>query len=339
MFCHKCGAQMEEGQVFCHKCGTKVVLAQEPITDEVMNDSAADVPIETVEPEAQAEASESAENLPIAASDDKTECVLIEPDVIEAAPDSASDVPDDAVAAPLSENIYSPERAEALLDLAIAIEDIIRLKCPSCGAINSENAKFCFKCGATSRNDQPSEKEEPRVIVEPATPMIAHPQNVYAPDNRSYTSARPQVGYDNPVTGDVCPYCGARDSEIFTKSYKEVYNKYFGCSDACCGYICLGPIGILCGFCGAEHSSSERTEKWHRCRNCGKVFRDRKEASDKLSGLAVGCVCLGALFAGIVSIMLWTHSLSWITGLLALGIIAVWVECSSERRRSPITRY
>ena len=42
MFCHKCGAQMEEGQVFCHKCGTKVVLAQEPITDEVMNDSAAD---------------------------------------------------------------------------------------------------------------------------------------------------------------------------------------------------------------------------------------------------------------------------------------------------------
>lgn len=25
MFCHKCGTQLEDGQVFCHKCGTKIV--------------------------------------------------------------------------------------------------------------------------------------------------------------------------------------------------------------------------------------------------------------------------------------------------------------------------
>lgn len=67
-----------------------------------------------------------------------------------------------------------------------------------------------------------------------------------------------------------CPKCGGTHCRMTTQTKTDVTP--FGIGDACCGFILLGPIGILCGLCGTG-SSTETKTVWI-CDDCGKKFSD-----------------------------------------------------------------
>ena len=74
-----------------------------------------------------------------------------------------------------------------------------------------------------------------------------------------------------------CPKCGSTDCQIFvTNSVKFHSNtKGFGSGKACCGLMAFGPVGVLCGLCGAGKSrtwSEEEQKEYWICQNCGKKF-------------------------------------------------------------------
>ena len=45
-----------------------------------------------------------------------------------------------------------------------------------------------------------------------------------------------------------CPNCGSENCQYVATT--ETHGKSFSVSNACCGSILLGPIGVLCGACG-----------------------------------------------------------------------------------------
>lgn len=65
-----------------------------------------------------------------------------------------------------------------------------------------------------------------------------------------------------------CPNCGGNNCQFVTSS--EKHTSYFNFGDACCGYICLGPLGLLCGLCDA--GSSTTTKEYWICHGCGTKF-------------------------------------------------------------------
>lgn len=69
----------------------------------------------------------------------------------------------------------------------------------------------------------------------------------------------------------MCPKCGNNNCNFIDRTTTSS----FGLFKACCGFIFLGPIGILCGLCGG--GTNER--QYWVCNNCGNQFQD----GDKLS--------------------------------------------------------
>ena len=61
-----------------------------------------------------------------------------------------------------------------------------------------------------------------------------------------------------------CPNCGSEDIQYSSKSSGGGYSA----GNGCCGYMFLGPIGLLCGACG----SKVETEEFWICKQCGHKF-------------------------------------------------------------------
>ncbi len=63
----------------------------------------------------------------------------------------------------------------------------------------------------------------------------------------------------------ICPNCGANNSSVINETTTQ--GKDFDTGNACCGYILLGPIGILCGACGDGKKTINTN--YFVCNNCG----------------------------------------------------------------------
>jgi len=61
-----------------------------------------------------------------------------------------------------------------------------------------------------------------------------------------------------------CPRCGSEHVQYATKTT----GGGFSFLDSCCGYILLGPLGLLCGACG----SGTNTQEFWICHDCGHKF-------------------------------------------------------------------
>lgn len=61
-----------------------------------------------------------------------------------------------------------------------------------------------------------------------------------------------------------CPNCGSEDIQYSSKSSGGGYSA----GNGCCGYMFLGPLGLLCGACG----SGTKTEEFWICKQCGHKF-------------------------------------------------------------------
>jgi DNA-directed RNA polymerase subunit RPC12/RpoP len=69
----------------------------------------------------------------------------------------------------------------------------------------------------------------------------------------------------------ICPECGSDNFEVVQDM--KMSGKDFGAGKACCGYILLGPLGLLCGACGKGKELDTKTA--FVCKNCGNKFRRR----------------------------------------------------------------
>ena len=72
-----------------------------------------------------------------------------------------------------------------------------------------------------------------------------------------------------PKNGVRCPKCGNVHCQIINEV--ETTGKDYDASDGCCGYILLGPIGLLCGACG-EGKKTTNTNYWV-CNKCGNKWK------------------------------------------------------------------
>lgn len=69
--------------------------------------------------------------------------------------------------------------------------------------------------------------------------------------------------------GVSCPRCGSQD--IYPVSEVSTKGKDFNASDACCGYLLCGPLGLLCGATGKGKQTTTTT--YWMCKGCGNKFK------------------------------------------------------------------
>lgn len=67
-----------------------------------------------------------------------------------------------------------------------------------------------------------------------------------------------------------CPKCGGTNCRMMMETKTE--STPFGFGRACCGWIFLGPLGLLCGLCGM--GTSTETKNYWVCNDCGKKFTE-----------------------------------------------------------------
>ena len=67
-----------------------------------------------------------------------------------------------------------------------------------------------------------------------------------------------------------CPRCGSEHLQVITESEGNVQGYGFG--KGCLGRLILGPIGWMCGLCGAG-KQRYRSKSYWICNQCGNKFR------------------------------------------------------------------
>lgn len=66
-----------------------------------------------------------------------------------------------------------------------------------------------------------------------------------------------------------CPKCGCENCQIINNV--GTVGKDYSLGQGCCGTICLGPIGLLCGLCG-QNKQIVNTQFWV-CSDCGNKWK------------------------------------------------------------------
>lgn len=66
-----------------------------------------------------------------------------------------------------------------------------------------------------------------------------------------------------------CPRCGGTNCTPIVET--STSGKSFSASKGCCGYIILGPLGLLCGACGRGQQTTSTT--YWMCASCGNKFQ------------------------------------------------------------------
>ena len=65
-----------------------------------------------------------------------------------------------------------------------------------------------------------------------------------------------------------CPNCGSENIQFGTSTSGGGFSLF----NSCCGFLALGPLGLLCGACGSGTS----TEEFWICQGCGHKFTNRE---------------------------------------------------------------
>lgn len=114
-------------------------------------------------------------------------------------------------------------------------------RCSFCGTNNPDENQYCSQCKEDLTLFDTDSK------TEPVQEIIYEKKEHYHQDE------------------DVvrCPYCGSKNVHFITKES----GSELSASNACCGYMLLGPIGLLCGLTGNKEVKAVR-----KCMNCEGEF-------------------------------------------------------------------
>lgn len=143
--CPKCGFFINEGDTFCMNCGAKLESASEPEPEPV----ASPAPVTASAPEPEPVVVPDPE--PIAAPAPKPEPIVAPAPAPVFEPEPVSAPKPEPVAAPAP--AFAPEFVPAAVPVqapAPASESAVSLSnstCPTCGATNDPEDKFCMRCG------------------------------------------------------------------------------------------------------------------------------------------------------------------------------------------------
>ena len=108
------------------------------------------------------------------------------------------------------------------------------MKCKYCENEINDNVKYCPHCG--------------KLLEEVVTAEIISQSQNYQNDNNDYVH---------------CPKCGSTNVHFVSRSQSQGFNA----TNACCGYLMCGPIGLLCGV-----NNDQEIETVRKCMNCGHEF-------------------------------------------------------------------
>jgi DNA-directed RNA polymerase subunit M/transcription elongation factor TFIIS len=115
----------------------------------------------------------------------------------------------------------------------------IMKRCIYCGRENPKDNRYCAYCGEELNSSSYHQNDGPDVEV-----MDEAPES---------------TSFNNNIK---CPNCGSEKIYLRTRE-----SGGFDTSNACCGYILLGPLGLLCGLASDRESITVR-----KCKNCGHEF-------------------------------------------------------------------
>lgn len=81
----------------------------------------------------------------------------------------------------------------------------------------------------------------------------------------------------------ICPNCNSENVQFSSKTSGGGYSA----GNGCCGYMILGPLGLLCGACG----SGATTEEFWVCNSCGHKFSngEAKSKMKEVNKIAENC--------------------------------------------------
>lgn len=66
-----------------------------------------------------------------------------------------------------------------------------------------------------------------------------------------------------------CSRCGSENCQVINETTSK--GKDVSASKGCCGYMLLGPIGLLCGVCGK--GKQLKNNNYWVCNNCGNKWK------------------------------------------------------------------
>lgn len=175
------------------------------------------------------------------------------------------------------------------------------MRCPYCERNNPDDSSSCTSCGM---------------------PL---------PVSSKTSNAKPQkVKSQEQSHNHFCPHCGALGTDCTPVIKTEVSSTGggYGLLRGCCGGICLGPFGLLCGIKKQRITSTNQT--WWICKNCGSEFVS-KEAAREILGKGFTSMAmvtfLTTLILEIIKYILeyggWGTG-NWLSVIIVLGLIVFW---------------
>ena len=149
--------------------------------------------------------------------------------------------------------------------------------CKNCGAQTGDTTQFCTKCGSPCNAPQGT-------------------QSTAAPANASEIR---------------CPHCQGTNLHPVVENNVSSMGGGYGVGKGCLGYICLGPLGLLCGLCGNKQKISTSSQTFWLCQNCGYKFQSRQDAAaaereqqQQQEQVQKTCRVIGTVLAVIASLFL-----------------------------------
>ena len=152
------------------------------------------------------------------------------------------------------------------------------MNCPKCGQPLNKDATICVYCGYSPDDvidsPNPTPKKENIKRGDHMCPSCEHENK---PDANFCVhcgaALTPDYSYQTPVSSidpeivdgkeARCPVCQSRQIQFTTKTVGESFNT----PAACCGFVILGPLGLLCGLANNQKSVPVR-----KCIQCGHEF-------------------------------------------------------------------
>lgn len=150
--------------------------------------------------------------------------------------------------------------------------------CRFCGTENDDSYQHCKKCGKSLGFPEKQKEETKAVMVVEESRQTISDFSVYDRVECPFCGAGPEK----------CQPIGKADTNFVTG-----FNFWTGC----CGFLLLGPFGVLCGACGGSSAKNSSATYWV-CHQCGKEFMSKQSAlenAEKAMGAAMAYTFLLSL--------------------------------------------